>query len=108
MTPRKIFRISSADLINKMLLSATIGIIIAGSFVYSNTPYNDNWGHLWFIKPLILIPLSGSVGGALYYLFTRYMQNVLPKWLLFAVGTLLFGISLWVGTILGLNGTYWN
>ncbi|PVH27025.1 hypothetical protein [Sphingobacterium corticibacter] len=108
MTRRRVFRISSNDFKIKMMFGAALGIFVVSPFIYGNTPHNDEWGFFWFIKPLVLIPLSGAVGGALYYLSTRYLQHILPKWLLMGMGTLLLAVSIWIGAILGLNGTYWN
>ncbi|MFD2599888.1 hypothetical protein ACFSQ3_13100 [Sphingobacterium corticis] len=100
MAHRRYFPIGTEYLKIKIIGGTALGILILGPFLYGNTPQNDSWGDLWFIKPLILPPLFGAVGGSLYYYSTRYLQHTLPKWLLFPIGALLFAACLWIVTVL--------
>lgn len=87
-----------------------IGLIAISFFVLSaHNPTPAAWGSLWMIKPLILTPLAGASGGAYYY-FTRHFfyQDGWKKPMGVVLGVLGFTIAIWMGIVLGLNGTMWD
>jgi hypothetical protein len=61
------------------------------------------------IKPLIMVPLAGAMGGAFYY-FMDHMssQDRLNKIVAIILSLIVFIIGLWLGIVLGLNGTMWD
>lgn len=61
------------------------------------------------LKPLIIVPLAGAIGGALYYFMeTLRYQGSWGKIVVTIVSVIGYIIILWLGTVLGLNGTLWN
>lgn len=93
----------------RMILGALIALILITIFLIGAGEPNPAWGKLWMIKPLIIVPLAGSMGGVFNYMmdhlsdqggWSRILTNILSL--------IVFIIGLWLGTVLGLNGTYWN
>lgn len=93
----------------RMLLGASIALIIIAIFLFGVNHPNPAWGKLWMIKPLIMVPLAGAAGGAFTY-FVGYALNQTTgrKALAMILGLVGYIIALWLGTVLGLNGTLWN
>jgi membrane associated rhomboid family serine protease len=93
----------------RMLIGAAVGLALIGSFLLTAGEPNPEWPSHWRIKPLIMAPLAGATGGVFFY-FMHYIftptgaKKILINLLCFAV----FMIGLWMGVVLGLNGTYWD
>jgi hypothetical protein len=105
----KIFPIKSASLVKRMLLGALIGLILITIFLLGAGDPNPEWGKLWMINPLIIVPLAGALGGAFNYFISR--QDFRSGWikiLAIILSLIVFIIGLWMGIVLGLDGTYWN
>ncbi|MXV50089.1 potassium transporter KefB [Pedobacter sp. HMF7647] len=92
-----------------MLIAAGIALILISVFLFPVRDPNPAWGKLWMVKPLIIVPLAGSLGGLFYYNmdFLRH-QGGWKKVLANLASLIVFVIVLWLGTVLGLNGTLWN
>ena len=93
----------------RMILGALIALILISIFLLGAGEPNPAWGKLWMIKPLIIVPLAGSMGGVFYYLMDELSyQGGWRRILTNILSLIVFIIGLWLGTVLGLNGTYWN
>lgn len=97
----------------KLLICVTIGGLIGlgiiSMFVFGIDREDPAWGDNWRIRPLIVTPLVAALGGSAFYL----VQFLKPKSLLIKIGLYAFSgfafvVALWVGIILGLDGTLWN
>ena len=99
----------SAPLIKRMLQGAAIGLVLIGSFLIRvNHPHPD-WGQYWMVRPLIITPMAGAAGAVFFYLTDGIRQQGGWKKISASVLSLLvFIIALWMGIVLGLNGTLWN
>ena len=93
----------------RMLQGAAIAFILISIFLLSVRHPNPAWPKLWMVKPLIIVPLAGALGGIFYYLMDhlRY-QGGWIKVLAFIFSLIVYIVVLWLGTVLGLNGTLWN
>lgn len=92
------------------------GMVIGGGFaLFMMTIFlvtaglgKPEWGEYWRIRPLILTPVIASFGGAFFgYLNFRFRGG----WLGLAavvLGLVIYVISFWLGSVLGLVGTYWD
>jgi hypothetical protein len=70
---------------------------------------NPSWGKLWMIRPLIIVPLAGAAGGACNYFIVHFRDRVgVNKIVATVLSALIFVIGLWLGVVLGLDGTMWN
>jgi len=92
-----------------MLIGAVIGLIFISLFVSGVDEPKPEWGKLWMLKPLIIVPLAGAAGGLFFY-FMNYLssKSSFNKTLAIILSLVVFIIGLWLGFVLGLNGTLWN
>ena len=101
--------IHPASLTKRMLQGAGIALLLIIFFLSAAGEPNPEWGKLWMLRPLIIVPLSGAMGGVFYYFMDhmRY-QGIWRKILANVLSLVVFIIALWMGTILGLDGTMWD
>ncbi|WP_286748219.1 potassium transporter KefB [Roseivirga sp. UBA1976] len=101
--------VSSTGLMKRMLIGGIIGLVLITLFLISADEADPSWNKLWFIKPLIITPIAAAMGGGLHFYVDKiFSTNNWSRVLAFIVSTLGFVVTLWLGTVLGLNGTYWN
>lgn len=101
--------INRASLIRSALIGAGIALLIISFFVLSVNEPNPDWPKFWRVRPFIITPLAGGFGGAVYYLINRlFNRSGWKKGLFTLLAVIVFLIILWMGTILGLDGTLWD
>lgn len=102
--------IVSSTLKRRILIGAGIATALIIFFLITAGEPNPEWGRFWRIKPLIIVPLAGAFGGGLFHYINQFMggQKIGTRIAAFLVGAIAFIIALWMGTVLGLNGTHWN
>lgn len=101
--------INLSTLIKFAIAGAVIALILISLLIFSvNTP-KPEWGQHWYIRPLIVTPFITSIGGiALYLLNLKDFKSKILNLILLIMSILIFFFFLWIGTILGLDGTLWN
>jgi hypothetical protein len=101
--------IHPTSLVKLMLLGAAFALIVITIFLLGVKDPNPAWGKLWMVKPLIMVPLAGAMGGLFYYFMGMVLnQGGWKKVLAIVLGLIGYIIALWLGTVLGLNGTLWD
>jgi len=102
-------QITTISIIKRMLTGAVIGLAIISVLVFSVDEPNPEWGKFWMIRPLIITPIVAAFGFLSFFLkdFVR-PQNDLMRLVVILLSIIAFIIALWMGTILGLDGTLWN
>lgn len=96
-----------------MLLGAWVAFILILTFLvlgdwFSQEP-KPEWQRFWMFRPLIVVPLAGAAGGVLFYtLDFLCSQGGWKTALAYILGIVGFFVILWLGTVLGLAGTWWN
>ncbi len=102
-------QVSPGPVVKRMLAGAAIGLVIISFFVFTVDEPNPDWGKYWIIRPLIVTPLAAAFGILSFYLkdFFQPQSKVMNAFLLI-LSTLAFIVALWMGIILGLDGTLWN
>ncbi|RFZ84251.1 potassium transporter KefB [Mucilaginibacter terrenus] len=101
--------IRPSALVIRMLIGAGIGLVLIGLFLSGVNHPNPAWPKYWMARPLIIVPLAGATGGAISYFLDGLRQQ--GGWKMFAAITLslvIYLIGLFMGTVLGLDGTLWN
>lgn len=99
----------SRSLVRNMLTGATIGLMLIGFLLYKAEDPDPEWPRFWVIRPLLLVPFAGAMGG-LFYTFMEPWRNK-NGWIKAAAYLLcliVFLMGLFMGTVLGLDGRYWN
>lgn len=96
-------------LVKNMLLGTGIGLALIGLFLFNTDEPNPDWHELWMIRPFVIVPFAGAMGG----LFFTFMEPWRRKtgWTkagAYLLCLLVFLIGLFMGIVLGLDGTYWN
>ena len=101
--------INLSTLIKFAIAGAVIALILISLLIFSvNTP-KPEWGQHWYIRPLIVTPFITSIGGIALYLFNlKDFKSKILNLILLIMSILIFFFFLWIGTILGLDGTLWN
>lgn len=101
--------ITPRSLGTRMLTGALAGLGIICFFVFSVDHPNPEWPQYWRVKPLLVTPLAGAIGILSFYLKPIVApKNLLLNVLVISASVLAFVIVLWMGVVLGLNGTLWN
>jgi hypothetical protein len=100
---------NKGSLTKRMLVGAGIGLLLICLFLSTAGNPNPAWPKLWFLRPLIIVPLAGAMGGLCnyYFVYFHHMMGV-NKTIAMILSVVIFIIGLWLGTVLGLDGTYWN
>ena len=96
------------SLAKPMLVGAVLGLLVISAFVFGSGPVKPEWGNLWRIKPLLVTPAAGALGGAFYYLMDRQASRGLNRTVAVILSLVIFFIVLWLGIVLGLAGTMWD
>jgi hypothetical protein len=92
----------------RALVGAVIALAVICLFVFGGEP-NPAWPKYWQVKPLLLTPAAGAVGAAFgYFLDGWHYQGGWKKALALIASVLAFLVALWLGIVLGLNGTMWD
>ena len=96
----------SQTLMVRMLIGAFIGLGVISAFVFAETHPKPEWGTFWRVRPLIVTPFFGALCGAGYHVVNRllYRQKVLAV----ILGILGCIVGMWMGIVLGLDGTLWD
>ena len=102
-------QINPKILTRSVLIGAAVGLAIIFFFLVSVDRPHPEWGSLWMVKPLVVTPLAGAFGGAAFYAINLVIAK--GGWtsaLAFVLGLIVAFVVLWLGIVLGLNGTLWN
>ncbi len=95
--------------LKSILIGAVIGLIIISLFVFEVDKPKQEWGKLWRVRPLIVEPVAGALGG-LFFHFMNYMgsKQAVNRTMAVVLGIVVFIMVLWLGIVFGLHGTILN
>lgn len=100
--------VNRGSLLKAILLGAGVGLLVILSFI-TGAETQPHWPEHWKIRPLIITPLVAAFGGSLAYIATKLLKrkglNEVIAVILSLIG---FVIALWMGIVLGLDGTLWD
>jgi heme A synthase len=101
--------IHSSSAAKRMLQGAGIALVLIAIFLFPIQNPNPEWGKWWMVKPLMMVPLAGAMGGLFSYFMDHLRcQGGWKKAAAFILGFIGYVVAVWLGTVLGLNGTLWN
>lgn len=96
------------SLAKRMIIGAGIGLSVILIFVIPGDE-NPAWGKLWMIRPLIVVPFAGAIGGLCnHYILKFHFLLGVNKIVAMIVSAIVFVVGLWMGIVLGLAGTMWD
>lgn len=94
--------------LNRVLLGAGIAFVLILAFV-AGAETQPEWPEYWRIRPFIITPLAGAFGGMLFHFSSQLLPSVgIPKVIAYILSFIGFVIVLWLGFVLGLDGTLWD
>lgn len=93
----------------RALQGAAIAFVLISIFLLGTGEPDPAWGKTWYLRPLVFVSLAGATGGVFYYFMDRLRyQGGWNKLLANILSLLVYIIGLWVGTVLGLDGSLWD
>lgn len=99
---------NKSSLLKGILIGAGIGLLVILFFI-TGAETQPHWPDQWKIRPLIITPLAGAFGGAFFYISKMMLRKEgLNKALAIIFSVTGFIIALWLGVVLGLDGTLWD
>ena len=97
------------SLIKRIIMGAAIGLLLISLFLLSAGEPDPAWGKLWILRPLIIVPLAGAIGGLCNYFIMLFHNHFgVNRIIATILSVTVFIIGLWLGIVLGLDGTMWN
>lgn len=101
--------IHTASAGKRMGQGAGVALVLIVLFLASAGAGNPEWPRFWMIRPLVIVPLAGALGGVFYYNMDHLRdRGGWRKVLANVLSLLVFLVVLWLGTVLGLDGTWWD
>lgn len=99
----------SVSVVKPMLVGAAVGLILISFFLIRAEDPDPQWAALWWIRPLLVVPAAGALGGLFYYILgPMRSQGGWRTTLAYIISFIVFIVVLWLGTVLGLAGTMWD
>jgi len=98
-----------SSLAKHLIFGGILGLAVISFFVFGVDNPKPEWGTFWKLKPLLVTPMAGAAAGGVFYFLNHVgSQRGWAKALTVIAGIVIGFIGLWMGVILGLNGTMWN
>jgi hypothetical protein len=92
-----------------MLVGAGIGLLLISLYLLSADEPEPSWGKYWMLRPLALMMFAGAMGGLCnYIILLNYKQFRVSKTVALIISALVFIVGLYIGFVLGLDGTFWD
>lgn len=106
---RQTTTINPNKLTKPTFIGAAIGLILIVVFLSGVKNLNPAWRKLWMAKPLLMVPFAGALGGLFFALMhSLRSQGGWKKVWAHLLSLLIFVIGIFIGFVLGLNGTLWD
>jgi H+/Cl- antiporter ClcA len=97
------------SLFTRMLIGAIAGLILISFFLMKADEPDPAWGKYWMIRPIIMMAFAGAMAGLCNYYLFRFHKKLRINKTLAIIASIAVGIAgLFIGFVLGLDGTMWN
>jgi len=102
-------KFDAAPMPKRALIGAGVALLLMALFLLNVDEPNPAWPKLWFIRPLIIVQVAGAFGGAFYHIMdTNMPRKGWARILAIVISLIGYIIALWLGSVLGLDGTLWD
>lgn len=93
----------------RMFQGGSIALVMIVLFLSGVDNPDPSWPKYWYVRPLIVVPVAGAMGGVFYY-FMDHLRCLggWKKWLAMFISLFGYLVAVWLGSVLGLDGTMWN
>ena len=109
MTNEKEFQTQTNPLsVTPVIVGAGIGFLAISFFVFGVDNPDPEWGKYWMVRPLIVTPLTGAIGGVFYNFMNYQISKGFNRTFGITLSIIVFLVGIWLGTVMGLAGTMWN
>ncbi len=96
-------------MLKRVIQGAVLALILIAIFLSGVGEPHPSWPPFWYLRPLIIVPLAGASGGTwVYYINQLRREGGWNKVFTLLISILGYVIALWLGTVLGLDGTLWD
>lgn len=96
-------------LIRSVVIGAVIGLTVIVTFLLQVHNPRPEWPEYWMVKPLLIVPIAGSAGDICFHLLRSLRhKGGLASVAGYALSLLIYLVGIWMGIVLGLDGTLWN
>lgn len=94
--------------VKRMVVGAGIGLLLVSIFVIP-AEANPAWGKFWMVRPLVITPLAGAMGGLCsYFIVNFHDQAGINKTIAMILSVAVLIVGLFIGLVLGMDGTLWD
>ena len=94
--------------VKPIVVGAGIALLVISFFVFGVDEPHPEWGKFWMIRPLLITPLAGAMGGAFYAFMSYQCARGFNRTVAILLSLVVYLIGLWLGIVLGLDGTMWD
>lgn len=97
------------SLLKHMFIGAFTALVLMLLLILSVEQPDPAWSKYWMIRPIVVIFMAGAAGGFFYSVMKPFRMR--PGWKGFLakfICLFVYIVGIWMGSILGLDGTLWN
>lgn len=100
---------SPTPLATRVIIGGIIGVLVASFFYFGVDAPDPEWGKLWMIRPYLVMTFAGAMGGLCNYYILQYRWVVgISKPVAILISAVVAIVGMFMGIVLGLDGTMWN
>ena len=93
----------------RVLIGAAIGFAVISFFLFMSDGGDPAWGKYWMIRPLVVGTFAGGMAGSCNYVILHYRSLAgINRPVAVILSLVVSIVGMWMGIVLGFDGTMWN
>jgi hypothetical protein len=93
----------------RISIGAVAGLAVILFFLSMSDGGDPSWGKYWMIRPLVVGTFAGAMAGFCNYIILHYRALAgLNRPVAVILSVVVSIAGMWMGIVLGFNGTMWN
>src|SRR5688572_30407821 len=94
---------------NRMIIGAIAGLAVVAFLLFAAGAADPAWGKYWMIRPIIVLTFAGAMAGLCNYIILHYRHLAgLHRIVAIIISLVVSLVGIWMGIVLGFDGTLWN